>query len=544
MGAVTAVGHGVDETWAGLVAGRSGVRPIDIVRPGPGHLEDRRGGRRLRRQPRPRPQGDPAGRPLHPARPGRGARGARCRPACRAASRAAWPRRPGSSSGTGLGGVNTLCEQIAINATRGPDRVSPFFIPMAIPNVGAGQLSITFGAMGPSFAVVSACATRRPRDRRVVGDHPARRRRHDDRRRRRGRRPGGARGRLLRDARAVDPERRPGWGVASVRPGPRRLRHRRGLRSPGPRGARARPGAGRRAAGRAGRLRRDGRRDAHHPARAGWQRGRPGGPPGARSRPACEPTAIDHVNAHATSTAEGDKAELLAIRTIFGDARPEVAVTANKSMLGHTLGAAGAIEAVVDDPDDPDRARAADDQPDRSRRAGRRPRPDAPDRRPGARSRTALEQLVRVRRPEHCADLQPVRRMTDERAGRAARRGSCRGGWPGFGLAAPDRSLLGLVDRLAVLLERSELTELEVEAGGTGLVLRKAAALVRRRLAAPSRRTDAATTVRPALPRRRTCRRRRPAVGQGAADRHLLHLASARLGRLRPGPGARSPSAR
>ena len=56
--------------------------------------------------------------------------------------------------------------------------------------------------------------------------------------------------------------------------------------------------------------------------------------------------AIDHLNAHATSTAEGDKAELLAIRTILGDRAPEVAITANKSMVGHTLGAAGAIEAI------------------------------------------------------------------------------------------------------------------------------------------------------------------------------------------------------
>ena len=60
-----------------------------------------------------------------------------------------------------------------------------------------------------------------------------------------------------------------------------------------------------------------------------------------------EPDAIDHVNAHATSTPEGDKAELQAIRTIFGDHAPQVAVTANKSMLGHTLGAAGAIEAIA-----------------------------------------------------------------------------------------------------------------------------------------------------------------------------------------------------
>jgi 3-oxoacyl-[acyl-carrier-protein] synthase II len=59
-----------------------------------------------------------------------------------------------------------------------------------------------------------------------------------------------------------------------------------------------------------------------------------------------EPTAIDHLNAHATSTPEGDKAELQAIKTIFGEHAAKVAVTANKSMLGHTLGAAGAIEAI------------------------------------------------------------------------------------------------------------------------------------------------------------------------------------------------------
>ena len=59
------------------------------------------------------------------------------------------------------------------------------------------------------------------------------------------------------------------------------------------------------------------------------------------------PADIDHVNAHATSTPEGDKAELQAIRTIFGDDAGRISVTANKSMVGHTLGAAGAIEAIV-----------------------------------------------------------------------------------------------------------------------------------------------------------------------------------------------------
>jgi 3-oxoacyl-[acyl-carrier-protein] synthase II len=59
------------------------------------------------------------------------------------------------------------------------------------------------------------------------------------------------------------------------------------------------------------------------------------------------PDAIDHVNAHATSTPEGDRAELQSLKTIFGERASKVPVTANKSMIGHTLGAAGAIEAVV-----------------------------------------------------------------------------------------------------------------------------------------------------------------------------------------------------
>jgi 3-oxoacyl-[acyl-carrier-protein] synthase II len=60
-----------------------------------------------------------------------------------------------------------------------------------------------------------------------------------------------------------------------------------------------------------------------------------------------EPVEIVHVNAHATSTPEGDKAELQAVRTIFGDHAPAVSVAAHKSMIGHTLGAAGAIEAIA-----------------------------------------------------------------------------------------------------------------------------------------------------------------------------------------------------
>ena len=61
--------------------------------------------------------------------------------------------------GTGLGGVGTLIDGFTTNALRGPDRISPFLIPMGIPNIGAGQIAIQFGMTGPNFTTVSACAT-------------------------------------------------------------------------------------------------------------------------------------------------------------------------------------------------------------------------------------------------------------------------------------------------------------------------------------------------------------------------------------------------
>ena len=67
--------------------------------------------------------------------------------------------RTGVIIGSGIGGSGTLVEQITINATRGPDRISPFMIPMGIANMASGQSAISFGARGPNWATVSACAT-------------------------------------------------------------------------------------------------------------------------------------------------------------------------------------------------------------------------------------------------------------------------------------------------------------------------------------------------------------------------------------------------
>jgi 3-oxoacyl-[acyl-carrier-protein] synthase II len=345
MGVVSAVGIGVEATWAGLVAGRSGVRRIDSFDPertdskiaasvvdfDPSHVLDRK---EIRRADRYTQFGLVAAREALDSAglPGR--------------LEGSLAEATGIILGTGLGGVNTLCEQITINATRGPDRVSPFFVPMAIPNVGAGQLSITFGALGPNFAIVSACATgghaigesweiirRGDADVMVAGGAEAGVQealvagfcamralstRNDD--------PAGA-------SRPFDAGRDgfvigEGCGIVVLE----ELEHAL-ARAAEPLAELVGYGA---------------TADASHitlPA--------PGGSGAVRAaRRALEKAgltaaAIDHLNAHATSTPEGDKAELMAIRTIFGDRAPEVAVTANKSMLGHTLGAAGAIEAVV-----------------------------------------------------------------------------------------------------------------------------------------------------------------------------------------------------
>ena len=67
--------------------------------------------------------------------------------------------RVGVVLGSGIGGMATLEEQIEVRRVKGPGRVSPFFVPMMISNMAAGQIAIIFGATGPNFTVVTACAS-------------------------------------------------------------------------------------------------------------------------------------------------------------------------------------------------------------------------------------------------------------------------------------------------------------------------------------------------------------------------------------------------
>jgi 3-oxoacyl-[acyl-carrier-protein] synthase II len=345
MGMLTALGRDVPTTWEGMVAGRSGVGPITAFDPSrlgcriagevkdfdSSHILDKKDVRRTDRYIQfglvaAREAMDQAGLP--------------------ARIEGVEAERTGVIFGTGLGGVGTLVDGITNNALRGPDRISPFFIPMGIPNVGAGQIAISFGMTGPNFTTVSACAT---------GGH--------------------AIGEAWETIRRGDAETMVAGGAeAGIREplvGGFDSMHALSRRNDDPEAAsrpfdRARdgfvPGEGagalvleelahaqaRGATIYAEIIGYGATADAAHitlPAPGGI--GAVQAARRAMRKAGIDPTDIAHLNAHATSTPEGDRAELQAIATIFGDRAGAVTVTANKSMIGHTLGAAGAIEAIV-----------------------------------------------------------------------------------------------------------------------------------------------------------------------------------------------------
>jgi 3-oxoacyl-[acyl-carrier-protein] synthase II len=345
MGMVTALGSDVPSTWEGLLAGRSGIRTIESFDPSrltvriaaevqdfdSSHVLDRKDQRRTDRYIQfglvaAREAMDQAGLP--------------------ARLEGDLAERTGAILGTGLGGVGTLNDGFTINALRGPDRISPFLIPMGIPNVGAGQIAISYGMTGPNFATVSACAT----GGHAIGEASETIRRDDADIMLAGGSEacifevlvGGFAAMRALSMRNDDPAAasRPfdkgrdgfvcgeGAGVLVLE----ELEHAQG-RGATPLAELVGYGA---------------TADASHitlPA--------PGGIGAVRAarralvKAGLTPDDVQHVNAHATSTPEGDRAELQAIKTIFGDQAGSLNITANKSMIGHTLGAAGAIEAIT-----------------------------------------------------------------------------------------------------------------------------------------------------------------------------------------------------
>ena len=345
MGVVTPLGNDVTSTWDAMIAGRSGVGPITQFDPSrlttriaaevknfdPSLVLDRKDQRRNDRYVQlalvaARQAMDQAGLP--------------------ARLEGDLAERTGVIVGTGIGGIRTLADQILLMGEKGPDRMSPFLIPMAIANLAAGVIAIVFGPQGPNFGIVSACATgghaigeawetirRGDADIMLAGGTEATG--HESL-------VGGFAAMRALSTRNDEPERasRPfdagrdgfiigeGAGVVALES----LDH---ARARGAEPLAEIVGYGATA-------------DASHitlPA--------PGGYGAVRAiRRALEKAGLSvddvvMVNAHATSTPEGDPRELEAIKTLFGERAGEVSVTANKSMLGHTLGAAGAIEAIA-----------------------------------------------------------------------------------------------------------------------------------------------------------------------------------------------------
>jgi 3-oxoacyl-[acyl-carrier-protein] synthase II len=345
LGAVTPLGSGVATYWEALVAGRSGERTISAF--DPSRITSRMAGEV--------PDFDPSG-VLDRKEIRRNDRTTQLAlvATAEALADAGLPSRlegelaqeTGIVLASGLGGTGTLIDQIGTWATRGPDRLSPFFIPMAIANMAAGQAAISFGALGPNFSTTSACASS-------------------------GHAIGEATEMILRG----DAEMMLAGGceapVFEATVGAFAAMRALSTRNDDPAGA-SRPFDG----GRDGFVVAEGAAtvvledldhatargapiyaevlgyaataDAHHittPAPGGMGAVRAARRALAKGR--IDASAIDLVSAHATSTPEGDPTELVAINTIVGERAGSVSVTATKSSIGHTLGAAGAVAMVA-----------------------------------------------------------------------------------------------------------------------------------------------------------------------------------------------------
>ncbi|MCL6630176.1 MAG: beta-ketoacyl-ACP synthase II [Armatimonadetes bacterium] len=254
--------------------------------------------------------------------------------------------RIGVLIGSGIGGTGTWEEQHKTLLERGPRRVSPFFVPMLISDMASGMVSILVGAKGPNLGIVTACATgthaigeaaaivsRGDADVMIAGGSEA------------AITPMAVAGFCAARAlstRNDEPERasRPfdlnrdgfvmGEGAGTVIVESLEHALARGAKIWGEVCGFGMSG------------------DAYHITAPS-----PGGEGAARSMLAAlhnanlKPEQVDYINAHGTSTEDNDKIETAAVKTVFGQNAYKVAISSTKSMTGHLLGAAGAVEAIA-----------------------------------------------------------------------------------------------------------------------------------------------------------------------------------------------------
>jgi 3-oxoacyl-[acyl-carrier-protein] synthase II len=253
--------------------------------------------------------------------------------------------RAGVVIGTGIGGIGTLLEQAEVMRERGPDRVSPFLVPMMISDSAPGMLAIRCGARGPNMALATACAS----GNNAIGEALEMIRR-------------GAADVMIAGASeaALVPVAMAGMNVMTAL----------STRNDDPQAA-SRPfdrdrdgflmgeGAGilileslEHAHGRGASILAEVKGygttdDAHHisaPAENGA--GAAISMKLALENAGLTINDIHYINAHGTSTPLNDKSETAAIKTVFGERAYQIPVSSTKSMTGHLLGASGAVEAV------------------------------------------------------------------------------------------------------------------------------------------------------------------------------------------------------
>src|SRR5215211_1328425 len=256
------------------------------------------------------------------------------------------PNRVGIVLGSAIGGFLGIMEQSEVMRERGPDRVSPHFLPNVLVDSASGQLAISLGIRGPNYAVVSACAT----GSHAVGEAAELIKRGDVD----AVLAGGTEACLHPLIFAGFIAMR-GLAVEDEHP-PRASRPFDATRAGFVMGEGAcvlvleelEAARARGATVYAEVLGYGASNDAHHMAQpepeatgvAEMMRA-------ALRRADVEPERVGYINAHGTSTPLGDAAETRAIKDIFGDHAHELAVSSTKSVMGHTFGAAGAIEGMM-----------------------------------------------------------------------------------------------------------------------------------------------------------------------------------------------------
>lgn len=343
LGVVTSIGHDVDAFWTSLLAGRCGIKRVTQF--DPSEFASQIGAEVL--------DWDPA-QHMDPKEARRNDRYTHF--GFVAAKQAVTDAgidmaredadRVGVMIGSGIGGMYTFEHQLRVLVERGPRKVSPFTIPSLIGNMCAGLVAIEYGARGPNFGLVSACAT---------GTHALGEAAHTIRR---GDADvmiaGGSEAAITPFAYASfcamkamstrndTPEKasRPfdrnrdgfimgeGAGVLVLE----------SLEHALARGARIYCEL----AGYAATC------DAFHITQPDPEgKGLSMAMTRALASAAAAPAEIDYINAHGTSTPYNDKFETLAIKKVLGDHARKVAISSTKSMTGHLLGAAGGIESVV-----------------------------------------------------------------------------------------------------------------------------------------------------------------------------------------------------